>query len=206
VPPSPLHYCVVLLQNTMQAVAVQLFMAAFKFTVCNMYLPPHTDVTLANLQNLLSQLPAPLLLLGDFSVRHHFWGSANEVERGWVIETLISRFNLVVLNMGEPTHISLTFGHLSCLDLTICSPAVSAHLVWILLDGLCRSDHFVISLCVQSSALYKAHNPNWVVKQADWSLFSKLAKIEETSFPTLDSMVDKFTCTVLRVSEQSVPQ
>jgi hypothetical protein len=34
-------------------------------------------------------------------------------------------------------------------------------------------------------------NLNWVVKQVDWSLFSQVIKIEETSFPMVDYMVDK---------------
>jgi hypothetical protein len=32
--------------------------------------------------------------------------------------------------------------------------------------------------------LQEEYIPNWVVKQADWSLFSQLAIIEETPFPT----------------------
>jgi hypothetical protein len=65
------------------------------FTDSNVYFPPDTVVNLANLQDLLFELPAPLLLLGDFSAWHNFWGSVDE-ERGSVIETLLSRFNLVV--------------------------------------------------------------------------------------------------------------
>jgi hypothetical protein len=60
-------------------------------------------------------------------------------------------------------------------------------------------------LSLQSSVLHEEHNPNWVVIQADWSLSSELAKIEETSFPTVDSVVDKFTYTILRASEHSIP-
>jgi hypothetical protein len=41
------------------------------------------------------------------------------------------------------------------------------------------------------------------VKQAGWSLFLQLAISDETAFPTADSMVDKFTYTILRASEQS---
>jgi hypothetical protein len=87
----------------------------------------------------------------------------------------------------------------------MCNPAISAHVTWRLLDDLCGSDHFPIFSSPQSSVLHKDRNPNWVVKQADWSLFSQLAIIEETPFSTEDSMVDKFTYTVIRVSEQSIP-
>jgi exonuclease III len=51
-------HVLVLLQSTIQAVAVQLFMAAIRFTICSMYLPSHTIVTLVDLQDLLFQLPS----------------------------------------------------------------------------------------------------------------------------------------------------
>jgi hypothetical protein len=79
-------------------------MVALKFTICSVYLAPRTAVSLAYLQDLLLQLLARLLLLGDFNAQHHLWGSVDEDERGRVIETLISRGNLVVLNVVEPTH------------------------------------------------------------------------------------------------------
>jgi hypothetical protein len=47
--------------------------------------------------------------LRDFNAGHHLWDSVDE-ERIWVIEALISRFNLVILNTCEPTHISLNRG------------------------------------------------------------------------------------------------
>jgi hypothetical protein len=106
----------------MQGVTLQLFTASLKFTICSVYLPPHTAVSLADIQDLYSQLPAPLLLLGDFSSRHHLWGSVDEDIRGWVMETLISGRNLV-LNTGEPTHTSLASGYLSSLSNAMCSPA-----------------------------------------------------------------------------------
>jgi hypothetical protein len=53
-------------------------------------------------------------------------GSVDD-KREWVIETLISRFNLVVLNMGELTHVSVTSGNLSATEFAMCSPAISAY-------------------------------------------------------------------------------
>jgi hypothetical protein len=69
-----------------------------------------------------------------------------------VIEMLISRFNFVVLNTSGPTHVSLASGNLSYLDLGMCSPAISAHFTWRLLDDLCMSDPFLICLRSQVSS------------------------------------------------------
>jgi hypothetical protein len=46
-----------------------------------MYLPPHTALSLASLQDLLSRLPVPLILLEDFSAHHHLWGIIDKDER-----------------------------------------------------------------------------------------------------------------------------
>jgi hypothetical protein len=62
-------------------------MAALTFTVCSVYLPPHTIVTLEDLWDLLSQLCAPLLLFGDFRAWDHLWGSIDEDKMGQIIET-----------------------------------------------------------------------------------------------------------------------
>jgi hypothetical protein len=51
------------LQTTMQAVVGQLFMVALIFTNCSVYLPPYTALSLADLQDLLSQFPTHLILL-----------------------------------------------------------------------------------------------------------------------------------------------
>jgi hypothetical protein len=83
------HYYVVLLQRTIQTVPVQLFIVALKFIICSVSLPPHTVVTLADLQDFLSQLSAHLLLLGDLNARHHVWGSVDEGKRGQVMDTNI---------------------------------------------------------------------------------------------------------------------
>jgi hypothetical protein len=108
------HSCVVPLQTIMQAVAfaLQLFTAAYKFTICSVHLSPHTALSLAEQQELHSQLPAPFVLLGAFNAQHNLWNSVDEDERERVMGTLISRGNRVVLNTGEPTHISLSSGNL----------------------------------------------------------------------------------------------
>jgi hypothetical protein len=61
----------------MQAVAVQIFTVALTSTICSVYLSLHNIVTLADLQDLLCQLPVPLLLLGN-NTWHHIWGSVDE--------------------------------------------------------------------------------------------------------------------------------
>jgi hypothetical protein len=83
-----LHSCLVSLQSTTFAVGAQILMVSLKFTICIAYLPPHSFVTFADLQDLLSQLPVPLPLLQHFSAQHHLWVIVDEDGRGQVLKTL----------------------------------------------------------------------------------------------------------------------
>jgi hypothetical protein len=136
-----------------------------------MYLPLHTAFILIDLQDLLSQLSAPSAEKPQ--CQRHLCGTVDEDERRHILETLISGFNLVALNMGDDMH--------SCFGLAICNPVISLHLTWTLLDDICQSDHFSVCLSLQLSTFEEEHAPDWVLKDADWGLFSQLS--ETDAFP-----------------------
>ena len=46
-----------------------------KRTICLIYLPSTDQVTEDDMRDLLEQLPAPMILLGDFNVRNSLWVS-----------------------------------------------------------------------------------------------------------------------------------
>jgi hypothetical protein len=58
------------LHTTLQAVVVHITLGALPFTICNIYLPPTFPIADADLVRLISQLPAPFVLLGDFDSKH----------------------------------------------------------------------------------------------------------------------------------------
>ena len=43
-------------------------------TVCNVFIPPHFNVAQSDLDNLVNQLPAPFLFIGDFNAHSDLWG------------------------------------------------------------------------------------------------------------------------------------
>jgi hypothetical protein len=65
----------VLLHTTLQAVPVRINLGALSFTMCNIYLPPTFPLADADLVQLISQLPTPFVLLGNFNAKHIVWGS-----------------------------------------------------------------------------------------------------------------------------------
>lgn len=46
-----------------------------KFTICNIYLPNQTNVSLTDLEYISKQLPKPYIIVGDFNVHNILWGS-----------------------------------------------------------------------------------------------------------------------------------
>jgi hypothetical protein len=111
------------------------------------------ELVIADLVRLISQLPTPFVLLGDFIAKHIVRGSDVNDGRGVLIHDLSSRFNLSLLNAGTNTHFSLASGTSSALDLTFCSPGLSTHLEWSVLCDLHGCDHFPVNVHIASSRL-----------------------------------------------------
>ncbi|GBM83131.1 hypothetical protein AVEN_271651-1 [Araneus ventricosus] len=54
------------LSTNLQAVAIRIQMNSL-VTVCSLYLPPNERVSRTDLNNLISQLPSPFIILGDLT-------------------------------------------------------------------------------------------------------------------------------------------
>ena len=93
------------LDTDLQAVAVRV-PAKKTLTVCYVYRPPSLDVNFSDLEHLIEQLPAPFVLVGDFTAHPHtpLWGDVRQDSRGQMVEKLLNGYNLCYLNTGEPTY------------------------------------------------------------------------------------------------------
>ncbi|GFU15948.1 hypothetical protein TNCV_2368751 [Trichonephila clavipes] len=76
------------LRTSLQAVAVR-FHSTSLIPVCCLYLPPTTVIRQQGLNNLIDQLPAPFVILGDFNGHRTIWGSVKTNHRGRQIEQLV---------------------------------------------------------------------------------------------------------------------
>ncbi|GFW64538.1 probable RNA-directed DNA polymerase from transposon X-element [Trichonephila clavipes] len=73
------------LHTSLQAVAVRIHSTSL-FTVCCLYLPPNVVIRQQHLNDLVDQLPAPFVILGDFNGHSTLWGSVKTNHRGRQIE------------------------------------------------------------------------------------------------------------------------
>ncbi|GFT60628.1 hypothetical protein TNCV_1966961 [Trichonephila clavipes] len=68
-----------------QAVALRIHSTSL-ITVCCIYLPPNAVIYQQDLNNLVDQLPAPFVILGDFNGHSTLWGSVKMNPRSRQIE------------------------------------------------------------------------------------------------------------------------
>ena len=62
------------LSTNLQALAVKITLS-FVFTICPIYAPPNKYIDIKELEHLLSQIPEPVMILGDFNAHNPLWGS-----------------------------------------------------------------------------------------------------------------------------------
>ena len=113
-------------------------------TTCNVYIPPCFNVAQSDLDNLVNQLHAPFLFIGDFNAHSNLWGWPLSNNLGNKVEHLESSVSL--LNDRSPTYFHPASGSFTSIDLSLCSASVFLDFTWQVHSDQCGSDHFPILL------------------------------------------------------------
>ncbi|GFW03292.1 probable RNA-directed DNA polymerase from transposon X-element [Trichonephila clavipes] len=163
---------VVTLHTSLQAVAVRIHIHSL-VTVCCVYLPPNDVVPQVDLTHLVSQLPAPFILLGDFNGHSPLWGHDVTNSRGRQIEQLISDHCLCLLNNDEKTYFHAPTRTFHSLDLAICSPTLLPMLNFEVANDLHNSDHFPLLVSHVNGAGTRFRPPTYHFHRADWDKFTR---------------------------------
>ena len=111
--------CIPVALNTiLQAAAVRLTLHK-TITLCSIYIPPNSILTLQELDSLVRELPSTYLLLGDFSGHNSLWGGNTRDTKGKRIEDLVDGHAVCVLNNGSYTYLHPAYGTYSAIVLSI---------------------------------------------------------------------------------------
>ena len=195
------------LNSNLQAVAVTLSLHK-TITLCSIYIPPSYALGVTELDNLVSQLPAPFILLGDMNAHNTIWGNSNTNDKGNKLEKFIGDNDLCLWNDGSPTYIHPATGSFSTIDLSICSPSLFIDFNWGVHDDLCGSDHFPTFLRPNGRAT-PARIPRWNFKKADWPEFRRKCELELNLniFQNFTGNRNEiFTSTLHSISEATIPK
>ncbi|GFV53261.1 putative RNA-directed DNA polymerase from transposon X-element [Trichonephila clavipes] len=195
------------LHTSLQAVAVRIHSTSL-ITVCCLYLPPNTVIHQHDLNNLVDQLPAPFIILGDFNGHSTLWGSATTNPRGRQIEQMLSDHCLCLLNHEEPTYFHEPTRSFHTIDLAICSPSLLPHLNLSVEKDLYNSDHFPVILSHDSDPGRKTFPPTYSYRRADWALFTQLAVITDAMVKTesVNTAVQEVTNVLIAAADLSIPK
>lgn len=191
------------IQSELQVVAVQVEYPC-KITICNIYLPEF-DWNINDLTNIVSQLPTPYLIIGDFNAHNPLWGSNRIDPRGRIIEQFIDDVDAVLLNTGEGTYLNSRSNNFSAIDLTMCSPQLATRLSWNPLNEHFFTDHCPIRIEILTEKITTNYsNKKWRLQQANWTSYSdhlQLPLPEED----VNISVEKFTKAILNTANQYIP-
>ena len=81
------------LKTNIQAIAAQIHVHQL-ITTCTIYIPPNDTIHQQDLDNIISQLPTPFVILGDFNAHNPLWGSIDTNIHGQLIEDFINNNSL----------------------------------------------------------------------------------------------------------------
>lgn len=194
------------LNTELEAIAIRTYMYNYKrVTICCLYLPPNVNFTSQQLENLITQLPTPFIVTGDFNGHNHIWGSTHTETRGRKIEKIITD-NLTLLNDGSHTHFCTRTGSFSSIDLSICDASLAADLTWDVIKVPWGDGHFPIKISFPSDPNIPTNLiKKWALHRADWTDFRRKC---ETSQPiensNIDLVVETFTTQLINAAEETI--
>ena len=196
-----------LLRSPLQAVAARVHLHHRELTVCSLYLPPGVALPVAELRQLLLELPAPVLVMGDFNAHSTAWGCGHTGSRGRILESFIDDESLCILNTGQRTHFTMPSGQTSALDLSLASPQLAQLFTWSVHDDPLGSDHFPVWIRYQVDPVLGNRPRRWNLHKADWVQFQGTV---ETAFLSRDDAstmsVEDFTAILTSAAKGSIPK
>ncbi|GBN74711.1 putative RNA-directed DNA polymerase from transposon X-element [Araneus ventricosus] len=162
-----------------------------------------------DLNNLISQLPSPFIILGDLNGHSPFWGSADSNSRGLQIEQLLADHNLCLLNSDQKTHFHLPTRTFHSVDLAISSPSRLPFLNLTIDNDLYNSDHFPLIVTDNRHNPSNSYRPpKYILNAANWEKFTSLSNInsETIKSSSIEQAPSYIVNTIIEAADNSIPK
>lgn len=146
-------------------------------TVLGAYCPPRPGRFPVNtLKNIITSLPSPILVMGDFNAHHTAFGSSSNKPRGIQIYDMLDELNMCILNDGQSTTLARPNQSPSAIDIAFVSPCLASSIEWsVYTEDTLGSYHFptVVNLN-NTSNIYESPSTfeKFLYNKADWLGFT----------------------------------
>ena len=193
------------LTTNLNVLAIKLIIDGKALYLCSIYLNPSFELDPQALSGIITQLPEPFILMGDFNARSEYWHDSVSNKRGNQILDIILHHNLHLLNDDKPTHLDPRVRSLSHIDLSLCSQTLAPELGWRTHVDLCGSDHFPILVDYLNMTTLNAR-PHWKYYRANWPMFTDDTKVIQYNHrEDLDVNLENFTASVYASALKFIP-
>ena len=186
---------------------------AFKFSFVSCYIPHPNSRIITELNTILSSIPGPLIVSGDFNCHHTMWGSHNIDTSSSFFLDLLDDINLCILNDGSATRRVSPGQNVSVPDLTLSSPSLVNSLSWSVLSNSYGSDHFPI--LIRHFLLPPSPPPlpplqRYRLSEADWDKYCNILDCKITRLPPIDNsnflaIYEDFVSYLFTAADKSIP-
>jgi len=139
------------LKSNLQEVAVMLLLNK-TMTLCSRYNPPSYPLGGNKLDELISQLPSPFILIHNMNAHSIIRRNTQNHIKGNTLENFIEHNELCLWNDNTQTYIHPATGSSSVIDLSLYSPSLFLDFEWSVHGDFCGSDHFLTFLHYNNKA------------------------------------------------------
>lgn len=173
--------------NNIQVVAIRLLPS--DVTICSVYIPSPSLSVIRELYSIVSELPSPIIIVGDFNCHNVSWGSTTTDVNGGALAQLMESFDLCTLNSGSQTFRNIPMGNKSCIDVTFCSSKIFPDFSWDPLFSTHGSRHFPILIKNNKIKAHKnVHSPmlKYNLNNADFNKYQDLLTLKVQNLPSIE--------------------
>jgi len=125
--------------------------------------------------------------------------------RGKLVEDILLKHNLSLLNDGSYTYLHPATGSLSAIDLSIATPSLYLDFSWQVISDQHSSDHFPICIHYYTTTP-PVTNGTWKLAKANWTNFSSKASSNlGRNYPNdLEDPVEHFTDILTNIANSTI--
>ncbi|XP_026477730.1 uncharacterized protein LOC113383695 [Ctenocephalides felis] len=192
--------------NKCQICGLSVRLNNLNLNIVSIYVIPKYYINIHQWNELLTHLPKPVIICGDFNSHHMSWGCNFIDKYGTNLIDAIDINNLVILNNGNPT---LRFkNNLTAVDISVCSPELAHRIDWEVSDDTLGSDHYAIILRLKNCVVPYRSVSGWNCKKADWRKYEMSMEQDMLGFESINDKSDyaRFINIINNAADKSIPK